>query len=260
MFKISTWNIERPKSNTKKTKLVLDKIAEEKSDIIALTETSKAIDLSNVYPYSISTLAFERTPNEHWVTIWSKWEILEQISTFDNNRTVSGVIKAPFGDFIMYGTIIPYHMAGVSGIRYGSLNYKAWEYHEKDLVAQSQDWSKIMQNYSLPIIIAGDFNQTRFGNKGYGTKKVRALLTDILKKLNMTCVTEIDFAKEHLTADPKKQKIRKNIDHICISNELLAKMKNKKAGAWNHFTTDGKFMSDHNGVYFEFERLKIMSF
>ena len=257
MFKISTWNIERPRLGTRKRKLVFNKILEEKSDIIVLTETSNAIDLSDVYPFSISTLSFERTPAEQWVTIWSKWEILEQIPTFDNYRTVSGILKTPFGEFIMFGTIIPYHMAGVSGIRYGNLNYKVWEYHEKDLVAQNQDWEESMKIYKLPIIIAGDFNQTRFSSQGYGTKKVRDLLSNILKKLDMSCVTEVDFSKEYLTVDSKKQKVRKNIDHICISNGLLAQMKNYKAGAWNHFTEDDKFMSDHNGVYFEFEHKKV---
>jgi len=26
-----------------------------------------------------------------------------------------------------------------------------------------------------------------------------------------------------------------------------------KVGAWDHFTEDGKYMSDHNGVYVAFE-------
>ena len=123
-FKISNWNLERPLSNTEKTRLILNKIIEIDSDIIVLTETSNAIDLSQIYPYKISTLPYSRTPDEQWVTIWSKWVITDQIGTFDNNRTVSGIIKSPFGNIIIFGTIIPYHMAGVSGERYGNLNYK----------------------------------------------------------------------------------------------------------------------------------------
>ena len=30
-------------------------------------------------------------------------------------------------------------------------------------------------------------------------------------------------------------------------------MKSFEVEAWNHFTENGKFMSDHNGVYIEFE-------
>ena len=33
----------------------------------------------------------------------------------------------------------------------------------------------------------------------------------------------------------------------------MAKLQAYKVGAWDHFTPDGQYMSDHNGVYFEFE-------
>jgi exonuclease III len=179
--------------------------------------------------------------------------MIRKIETFDNYRTVSGIIKTPFGNISVFGTIIPYHYAGVSGIRYGNMNYKVWEYHEMDLYAQSQNWKTLMDTEKLPLFIIGDFNQSRFNNQGYGTKKVRQLLTDILYELDLKCVTDIDFSIKHLTADPVKGKIRNNIDHICISNELINKMKNYEVGAWDHFTEKGKFMSDHNGVYIQFE-------
>lgn len=253
MYKISTWNLERPRPNSKKTGLAIQKILEENSDIIVLTETSKAVDLSSVYPYSISTESYERTPTEQWVTIWSKWKITEQLETIDNKRTVAGIVETPFGKVILYGTIIPYHMAGVSGVRYGNLNYKTWEYHEMDLYSQSQNWKELIKNNNeLPLIVAGDFNQSRFNDTGYGTKKVRGILTQVLKELEMECVTEIDFSENYLTTDPKRGKTRSNIDHICVSNSLIEKLENYNVGAWNHFTEDGKFMSDHNGVYLEF--------
>ncbi|HEY6141852.1 MAG TPA: endonuclease/exonuclease/phosphatase family protein [Flavobacterium sp.] len=253
MYKIANWNLERPKSKNDKTKLSVEKLHQINADIIVLTETSKAVDLSEFYPFQISTLSYERTPNEQWVTIWSKWEIIQQIETFDNFRTVSGIVKSPFGNIIIYGTIIPYHMAGVSGERYGNLNYKTWEYHEKDLYAQSENWKKLLDNEKLPLFVIGDFNQSRFNNQGYGTVKVRQILTNLLTELDLKCVTEIDFTGKYLTEDPKKGKVRNNIDHICISNSLLNQMKNHEVRAWNHFTEQGKFMSDHNGVYIEFE-------
>ena len=145
-------------------------------------------------------------------------------------------------------------MAGVSGVRYGNLNYKAWEYHEKDLFNQSQNWDELRStNNGLPLIVVGDFNQTRCGGVGYGTKKVRGILTQILEDLEMTCVTEVDLSKGYLTEDPRKGGVRKNIDHICVSNSFMSKLKDYKVGGWDHFTVDGNFMSDHNGVYFEFE-------
>lgn len=254
MYKIANWNLERPKSETKKTKLAIARILEINADVIVLTETSKSVDLKEFYPFQISTKSYERTPEEQWVTIWSKWEISKKIETFDNFRTVSGIIKSPFGDIIIFGTIIPYHQAGVSGIRYGNLNYKIWEYHEKDLYAQSENWKKLIKTEKLPLFVIGDFNQTRFNNQGYGTIKVREVLTNILNEIDLKCVTEIDFSLKYLTEDPIKKKIRNNIDHICVSNNLLKEMKNIEVGAWNNFTENGEFMSDHNGVYIEFER------
>jgi exonuclease III len=253
MYRIANWNIERPKSKTNKTKLVLEKIKEIDADIIVLTETSNAVDLNNIYPFQIATKSYERTPDEQWVTIWSKWEISKQIETFDNFRTVSGIVNSPFGKILVFGTIIPYHQAGVSGVRYGNLKYKTWEYHEKDLYNQSQNWRNIIEKEKLPLFIIGDFNQCRFNNQGYGTVKVRQILTELLNELDLKCVTEIDFSERHLTEDPIKKKIRNNIDHICVSNELLKNLKTIEVGAWNHFTENGIFMSDHNGVYFDFK-------
>lgn len=254
MYKIANWNLERPKSKTKKTKLAIEKILEINADIIVLTETSKSVDLREFYPFQISTKSYERTPDEQWVTIWSKWEIMKQIETFDNFRTVSGIIKSPFGDIIVFGTIIPYHQAGVSGIRYGNLNYKIWEYHEKDLYAQSENWKKLIETEKLPLFVIGDFNQARFNNQGYGTARVREILTNLLNDLDLECITEIDFSEKYLTEDPIKKKIRNNIDHICVSKSLLKEMKKIEVGAWNNFTENGEYMSDHNGVYIEFER------
>ncbi|MEO6131346.1 MAG: endonuclease/exonuclease/phosphatase family protein [Saprospiraceae bacterium] len=253
MYRIANWNLERPKLGSEKTKLAIEKIQEINADLIVITETSKAVDLSKLYPFQISTLSYDRTPKEQWVTIWSKWEIIKQIETFDNYRTVSGIVKFPFGNISVFGTIIPYHNAGVSGVRYGSLNYKIWEYHEKDLLAQSDNWENLIESEKLPLFVIGDFNQSRFNNQGYGTQKVRQILTDLLTKLDLKSVTEIDFFEKFLTEDPITGKTRNNIDHICISNELLRQMKNYEVGAWNHFNEQRKFMSDHNGVYIDFE-------
>jgi len=121
------------------------------------------------------------------------------------------------------------------------------------LHAQGQNWENLIETEKLPLFVIGDFNQSRFNIKGYGTEKVRQILTDILTKLDLKCVTEIDFSKSYLTEDPIKKKVRNNIDHICISNNLLKNFSKIEVGAWNHFTEKGEFMSDHNGVYIEFE-------
>lgn len=82
------------------------------------------------------------------------------------------------------------------------------------------------------------------------------MLSDELDKNNLVCVSGIDFSSTgQLSPDPKKGTVRRNIDHICISKDFIEKMGDYKIGAWDHFTDDGKYMSDHNGVYLEFKKL-----
>lgn len=254
-FRIANWNLERPKHGSKKTELALEKINSIDADILILTETSDAINLEPKY-MSVVSDSFARTPNEQWITIWSKWYVKEQIDTFDPKRTTCALIDSPFGDLIVYGTIIPYHMAGVSGERYEFSGYKPWQLHEEDIVRQSEDWKKIISdNPKVPFVLAGDFNQTRDNlTYGYGTKTGRSLLTQKLKELGLSCLTGIDFSETgQLSIDKKKGKVRRNIDHICVSSDWLTKLKKHEVGAWDHFDDTGFYLSDHNGVFLDFE-------
>jgi hypothetical protein len=251
--KIANWNVERPCEGRKKINLVRQKISAIAADVIVLTETSFALDLSHDYPYSAASISFDRTPDEQWVRIWSKFEVLEAIRTFDNRRTACALIQLPGTEVLIYGTIIPYHMAGVSGERYGNLGYKAWQYHEEDIYRQANDWERISNLYKRPVFIIGDFNQSRVGNKGYGTSKVRGILTEQLERLQLTCLTDIDFSQKYLNPDPRQGFVKSTIDHICVSKDFLTTCKDLKVGAWDHFAADGTYMSDHHGVYVSFK-------
>ncbi|WP_456063185.1 hypothetical protein [Capnocytophaga leadbetteri] len=107
MYKIATWNVERPKKGTEKTALAISKIKEVNADILVLTENATSVSLTELYPFSVHSLAYERTPEEHWVSIFSKWEIIQQIQTFDNYRTACAVIKAPFGEIAVFWDYYP---------------------------------------------------------------------------------------------------------------------------------------------------------
>jgi exonuclease III len=254
-YRIANWNLERPKAGTKKTKLAFEQIKKINADILVLTETSDGINLAPDYN-AVKSISFEQNPTEQWITIWTKWRIKSRIETFDNKRTACAIIASPFGDLIVYGTIIPYHMAGVKGNRYAFSGYKVWELHTEDIIRQSEDWRRIKAKYgSTPFFVIGDFNQTRDGlPKGYGTINGRAVLTNQLKENGLRCVTETDFAKtEQLNLDKKKGKIRRNIDHICVSSNWLNSIQHYTIGAWDHFNEEGYYMSDHNGVYMDFD-------
>lgn len=226
-------------------------------DICVLTETSNLVDLGDEYFVS-ETDEYHDYPNEQWATIYSKYPIIKEIQTFDNHRATCALIEAPFGTIIVYATIIPYHNSGVNDggqYAYAPRTYEVWEMHKEVIVHLGNDWLKISTEYpNIPLCIAGDFNQTRDNQKsGYGTIDGRDLLTTALEKSGLICITDEDFGdKNKLQPNPRTGKIRRNIDHICLSEIWFNNLEGKYIGAWDHFTVGGVFMTDHNGVYFDF--------
>lgn len=247
-YRIATWNLDRPRNSVKATRII-KKLEDIAADIFILTETSELIDLQPEYN-AVKSKEFEHYKDQPWITIWSRWKILEELETFNAYRTACCLIDAPFGPIIIYGTIIPYHMAGVSGNRYPEKGKKVWQLHLEDIIDQSQDWQNIMNNFpDVPFLVAGDFNQTRDGLKyGYGTNQGRKFLTQKLADNNLSCVTEDNFHENGFLQPDSKGKKRRNIDHICISKNLCTEIR-VEAGAWNQFSEDGSIYSDHNGTY-----------
>ncbi|WP_224485416.1 endonuclease/exonuclease/phosphatase family protein [Robertkochia aurantiaca] len=253
MYRIATWNLERPKPNREKTRLALHAIKVLDPDILVLTESSDAVDLPGYH--MVSADSFPDKPDEQWVAICSKWPVVKQIPTLDSCRTCCAVVKTPFGKITVYGTIIPYHMAGVNGSRYEDRGYKAWQWHYKDIADQGMDWQRIIKAHpEYPFFVVGDFNQTRDGEKGgYGTIKGRKLLAETFDSLELRCLTELNLARlGMLNVHPKKAKVRRNVDHIAVSRFWLDNIEDFRVGAWDEFTEGGKNMSDHNGVYVDF--------
>lgn len=247
MLKIANWNIERlPK---RKKELVEDKISSIDADIFVFTESSSNLQLKGYE--AVHSKEFDHRPKEQWVSVFSKHPIIDVIETFDSKRTACCLIDTPIGKLIIYGTIIPYHNAGVSGSRYPVSGYKAWEYHYEDIQRQSKDWSAIISQYpSIPFFVIGDFNQVLDGGKGgYKTKKGNELLFNALTMNNLSCLTTLSFKGENLLSpDPKTGKTKRNIDHICCSSSFL-NVYDYTVGAWDNFSEDGIYTSDHNGVY-----------
>ena len=142
---------------------------------------------------------------------------------------------------LVYGTILTWKMdrgrAGTS---------TSWEEHHKAIDAHGDDWARLQARYKKPMIVAGDFNQTRDGSHAYCSDRSIEMLDAQLDRNHLICVTERDFGKEgELHIDPEKVRYRHNIDHICISGSSLQAV---RSGAWDHFA-DGHELSDHNGVF-----------
>jgi hypothetical protein len=252
--RIATWNLERPLKISKRVQLALQKIEALNPDIIILTETSSIVDLGSEY-YAVKSKEILKCPNEQWVTIWTRWPIVRELKTYDDTKAICALIAAPFGNLIVYGTILPYHMAGVNGGKYPEQNCTPWELHEKSIVGLGIDIKTYLAEYQeIPICVAGDFNQTRDNCKGgYGLNRLRLLLSEILRGYHLDCLTEENFGETgKLKQNPRTGKTRRNIDHILVSSKWHSSFQNLDINAWDHFTDQGVFMSDHNGVFIDF--------
>ncbi len=242
MFRIATWNLERPKQKGwTKNQRRLDKIREIAADVWVLTETSAAIALPDSYQCVASQpIANYHQPGEHLTMLWSRWTIRQCLLTFDPTFAVCAEIDSPFGNLIVYGTVFPYaNDKGHSGTA------KCWEEHRRSLQQQHQDWLRLQQQFPNHLwCIAGDFNQSRDDSGWYADQQSVDFLTTALQNLAIACVTQENFQENGKLN-------RSTVDHICLSHSLQAYQ--PVVGVWAGKTPVGEAMSDHNGVYVDLQ-------
>lgn len=244
-MRVATWNLDHASNSSRPIDLQIQQIRSIAPDILVLTETCDGVDLA---PFGYTAALTERNKfQKYWSVIWSKYLSLKTIPTYDPETAVCAEIDTPLGRIIVYGTIITYF--GDAGSD-GKSPY--WYEHHKAIGQHGDDWSKIFfEDYGcrLPLIVAGDYNQPRDGSK-YNRSKDGLnikLLDEQLERNQLACLTSEDFRLAgKLSVDPVKKFVRSNIDHICATRDAFRVC---SIGAWDHFTKDIVFMSDHNGVY-----------
>ena len=216
-MKIATWNIERPNKSTFKKKSIIQCLKIINADILILTETNEIINWGETYNY-FHTSKLEESyykEGERRVSIYSKYNSVEDIRTFREDTAICKKLKTPFGDLVVYGTVI-----GIHGNRRKSFN--------TDLDEQLLDFDRIAKNNNF--CICGDLNMT-FSDNYYFTIEGRQKLNDSFEHLNLI----------NLTAN-----IPENIDHIVLTRTFIGE-KEIKIGTWNL----DKKLSDHIGVVVE---------
>jgi endonuclease/exonuclease/phosphatase family metal-dependent hydrolase len=231
-MKILSWNIERPQIDKKldKNLFIINKIKEIDPDIIFLTETNSIIDfLSNYYKIQTIPLPDNYENNlyytgENRVTIFSKYEFMDtSFKTYDPYTSVCGEIITPFGNLILYGSIIG---------SFGIVGSKNMEYFNKDFEGQQKDIQKL--NIKENICYSGDFNMTFLSDyykEGYPKKEVRRM-NDFFKEnslinkteQNNNCVIHIVLSKKFIESKnvkPGRQQIERHIsDHDFVTLEI----------------------------------------
>lgn len=246
-MRIANWNLDHASNGSRPVTRQVDQLRVINPDILVLTETCEQVDLSPFGYYA----AYPTSRNEYGkfdVAIWSKFPVVRAFPTTSDELTVCAQIGSPLGDLLIYGTIIPYH-----GYKGPTKTSASWVEHYKAIEDQARDWASIRAatEFEFPLFVAGDFNQTRDNSVGtYGTNDGRQQLSDALSLNELICLTTENFGESgKLKIDPKKDRTRNNVDHVCVTRDSF---KIDHVGAWDHFTDDGIYLSDHNGVYVDF--------
>jgi exonuclease III len=220
-MKIATWNIERPTLNGKKSTAIVDYLKKLNADILVLTETNEFINLGTAYELfhtEIFSGDFYK-PGDRQVSIFSKYPIVRQIPTFRADTSLCLAIDTPYGELVVYGTII-------GNFGNGGDQFKL------DLEKQLTDFESIGKTQNFCII--GDLNIS-FSDDIYFTKEGRRKLRNSFEQLGMKIMTA---------------QITHNIDHIVLTKEFIA---NKKIinGFWNDTENKITRLSDHKGVFID---------
>ena len=221
-MKIATWNLERLKHKSNLAEINL-KIAELKADILVLTETDSRVSLNN-YKYCIQTPKLKEIQldyyleSENRITIYTNYEIIRQLETYDKYTSLCVELKTEYGSLTVYGTII-----GIYGNR--NKNFNA------DLSQQLIDYQNLSVGNNFCLI--GDYNMS-FADNYYFTNYGRNELNRVFEECTLNLLT---------------RNIPECIDHIVISESFITNLKTI-IGEWNI----DKSLSDHKGVFVDFER------
>ena len=249
-MRIATWNLDHASNGSRPIDLQIEQINNIAPDIVVLTETCEKVDLTQS-GYEVALPSNKNKHGKFWTAIWSKYPIINQITTYDPETAVCVEIGTPAGKIIVYGTILTYH-----GDKGSDGKSPQWFEHHKAIQDHGDDWFRIVRDSGehLPIFVCGDFNQTRDGSNAYcsrGGESIQLLNAQLLRN-NLICLTEGDFgAAGKLAIDPKKGCPRNNTDHICMTKDAF---QIDRVDAWDHFTKSGSYTSDHNGVYVDIYR------
>lgn len=217
-MKIGTWNVERLK-HKKKLSEIISLIELQHCDIMVLTEYDERITPSG-YQYELATENLSLLDAKYYkstekrVKIYSKYEIINRLDTYDNFTTCCAEIKTNKGILLVYGTIM-----GIIGNR--DKNFK------NDLSKQIADINKYA-NRSICVI--GDYNIS-FSDNYYFTHWGRNELNHCFAENNMKILT---------------QGKAETIDHITISSSFIDKS-DFEIAEWNI----DKELSDHKGISVE---------
>jgi endonuclease/exonuclease/phosphatase family metal-dependent hydrolase len=237
-FAIATWNIERPGLGSwKRLPAIRSQISTIAADIWVLTETRKSISpVDGFYGiHSPNHPARREDPDERWVSVWSRWP-MRNLIVRESFWSATALVDAEFGQVIIHGIVLPYrNEPNPDG---GKM--QVWAEFSRELQLQSEDWARLRRDHpGVPMVVAGDLNQSLDGTNWYGSTATARALTVALNDADLQCLT-----KENVV-ESGKLKTDHLVDHVCVSAELTAE---PHVTCWESVNDDSVRMSDHPGV------------
>lgn len=238
-MRIGTWNVEYARG-VDRNKLRLALLERQKADVWVLTETHDDLDLGSTHA-AVST---EQRPTGRiggrWTTIWSRWPVVEKLDVADPIRTVAALLRAPFGNVIVYGTVLPWH----SDTGTAASPAKGWAKQDRVLAEQLGEWAQLRALHpDVPLVVAGDLNMNLGGKHYYGTVRGRKALRDGVANLGLACATETELLPVDALRHPP-------IDHVVVPIAWMARVRG--VSAWEGKTPAPR-LSDHSGLVVEIE-------
>lgn len=202
-MRLGTWNVEYARS-VERNALRRAELLRHRADVWVLTETHDDLDPGQGFAAVRSSQRPAQPPGARWVTIWSRWPVLERPPVDDPQRTVAALLQAPYGQVVVFGTVLPWHSD--RGDTPADPPPRNWEEHHRVIPQQGAEWARLRGAYPFAdLCVIGDFNTGI--TAGYGTRQGRKLLADALTAAGLTCVT----------ADTRGPDGQPLIDHVCLS-------------------------------------------
>lgn len=227
--RILSWNLERKRPGSPLGAAGVEHLFGLTPDVMALTEVRTSFPLNDGHalwcePPRGSVFA----DDERKVMIWSKqpWRDVDRVGVvgLDPTRFISATTDTPIGPLRVLGVCIPWHMAEVTYPI--DVKYKPWELHIRYLELVKS----LVDDGSIPLVVAGDFNQRIPRVKG-GNRAAAAALTEAFAAMDV------------ITQGTPPGGTGPGIDHIAINSHLVA----DRVWGWPK-ELDGQRLSDHEGA------------
>ena len=233
-LRIGTWNVEYASAARNPRRLSLLHAAN--ADIWVLTETQDGLDLGGNYNAVNSDPQPRTKESVRWVSIWSRFALLEPVKVRDSDRTAAALYATAQGKLLVYGTVLPWHSDP------GPSNAANWSEHYRVIPEQAAEWKALVGRYpDAALCVAGDLNMNLGGKQTYGTARGRELLKKGIANAGLACVT-------HTEQVPSGKLVEPHIDHICLPHSWAERA--QVVDAWPG-TIDRERLSDHSAIVVE---------